>query len=79
MIASGTANQKEWNRMRASKREWFLFHNEIKYEVYNYNIFSNIDYLKIGKLMTCSVNIIFCISITQLFRHVFAITFVEIY
>ena len=45
MTRSGTTNGNKWKRMRASKGEWFWFQNEPKYAMYNYNIFSNIDYL----------------------------------
>ena len=45
MTTSGTTHENEWKRIRTSKREWFWFQNETMYELYNYNIFSNIDYL----------------------------------
>ena len=45
MVTCGARNENEWKRMRTSKREWFWFQNETKYAMYNYNIFSNIDYI----------------------------------
>ena len=39
----------KWKRIRASKREWFWFQNEAIYVMSNYNIFSNMDYIQIGK------------------------------
>ena len=45
ITTSGAMNDNEWKWMRASKREWLWFQNETKYAMYNYNIFSNIDYL----------------------------------
>ena len=45
MTASGTTNENEWMRLRTSKREQFWFQNETIYPMYDYNIFSNIDYL----------------------------------
>ena len=49
MTTSGATHENEWKRIRTSEREWFWFQNETMYELYNYNIFSNIDYLLIGK------------------------------
>ena len=45
MTTSGRTNKNEWKRIRTSKREWYWFQNETIYAMYNYNIFSNIDYL----------------------------------
>ena len=45
MTSSGTTNGNECERMSAGKGEWFLFKNETNYTTYNYNIFSNIEYL----------------------------------
>ena len=42
---SSTTNENKWKRIRRRKREWFWFQNETIYAMYNYNIFSNIDYL----------------------------------
>ena len=42
---NGTTNENEWKLIRASKREWHWFQNETIYAMYNYNIFSNLDYL----------------------------------
>ena len=75
MTTSGTTNENKWKRMRARKRELFWFQNKIKYALYNYIILSNIDYLWIGKLKTYIFNIIFYVSIMEVFLHVFRYLF----
>ena len=83
MKTSGTMNENEWKRISASKKEWFWFQNETKYAMYNYNMFRNIDYLKIGKLMTYIFNIIFCVSscscISSYFLQSFFLKFIKAY
>ena len=82
-----TKNENEWQRMTKSHKtneneeEWFQ--NETKdqsgswrisfnfYAICNYYIFSNIDNLKIGKLMKYIFNIIFCVSIMSVFLDIF--------
>ena len=46
MIASDTMNESEWKLMKRGKRERYWFQNETKYAMYDYNLFSNIDYQK---------------------------------
>ena len=63
-------NESEWEQVK--EREWFWFHDGTRFAMYNYNIFSNIDNLQTGKLMTYILNmLIFCVSIMQVFLHVF--------
>ena len=50
MSTNITTNENKWKRMRASKGGWFRFQNEAKYAMYNYNIFSNMEYLYIAKI-----------------------------
>ena len=45
VITNDSEWYNKWKRIRTSKREWFWFQNEIIYSMYNFNIFSNIDYL----------------------------------
>ena len=45
MTMSGTTNENKWKRIRTRNRRWFWFQNKTIYAMYNYNIFSNIDYL----------------------------------
>ena len=51
ITTSGTINENKRKRIRASKREWFWFHNETIYAMHNHNMFSNIGYLWIRKFL----------------------------
>ena len=51
----------------------------IFYAIYNYYIFSNIDNLLIGKLMTYIFNIIFRVFIMQVFLQFFATNCVKFF
>ena len=82
VTTSDTTSDNEWQRMTTScttNENEFWVQNETKYSMYNYNIFRNVNYLQIGKLMTYIFNITFIVSTMQVFLHVFAISFVKIY